>query len=396
MMSQVFNVLFTGKLSPNVDPDQAAREFASVFKVDEDKARTLISAGERRVLKMDVDAPTAQRYLEVLSEIGLEARIEPDPDSTPPTLLEREVDGHLGRTLVADAAPAGSSRHAEPVSPTMAGIVPRSGPLARPASHGWSWIKQAWALFTQQWQAWLLAVALVYLVTMALGLVPVIGSLATIILGPVFAGGLMLAAQTQQRGGSVRVSAGFDAFSTRGGQLALVGGLYFFGLVLVFLIAGLAVMTAGSLSAGSLEALSASDPELMAAAMGPGLVWLMLIATLLLVPLLMAYWFAPVLVTLNGLPALDAVRMSFRGCLKNILPLIVYGLALFFILVGFSLLFGLVMAALSALAEPLAILALLLLVPLMLVFAAVVILSIYTAYRDVFHGDELVSGQVTF
>lgn len=396
MMSQVFNVLFTGKLSPNVDPDQAAREFASVFKVDEDKARTLISAGERRVLKMDVDAPTAQRYLEVLSEIGLEARIEPDPDSTPPTLLEREVDGHLGRTLVADAAPAGSSRHAEPVSPTMAGIVPRSAPLARPASHGWSWIKQAWALFTQQWQAWLLAVALVYLVTMALGLVPVIGSLATIILGPVFAGGLMLAAQTQQRGGSVRVSAGFDAFSTRGGQLALVGGLYFFGLVLVFLIAGLAVMTAGSLSAGSLEALSASDPELMAAAMGPGLVWLMLIATLLLVPLLMAYWFAPVLVTLNGLPALDAVRMSFRGCLKNILPLIVYGLALFFILVGFSLLFGLVTAALSALAEPLAILALLLLVPLMLVFAAVVILSIYTAYRDVFHGDELVSGQVTF
>lgn len=396
MMSQVFNVLFTGKLSPNVDPDQAAREFASVFKVDEDKARTLISAGERRVLKMDVDAPTAQRYLEVLSEIGLEARIEPDPDSTPPTLLEREVDGHLGRTLVADAAPAGSSRHAEPVSPTMAGIVPSSAPLARPASHGWSWIKQAWALFTQQWQAWLLAVALVYLVTMALGLVPVIGSLATIILGPVFAGGLMLAAQTQQRGGSVRVSAGFDAFSTRGGQLALVGGLYFFGLVLVFLIAGLAVMTAGSLSAGSLEALSASDPELMAAAMGPGLVWLMLIATLLLVPLLMAYWFAPVLVTLNGLPALDAVRMSFRGCLKNILPLIVYGLALFFILVGFSLLFVLVTAALSALAEPLAILALLLLVPLMLVFAAVVILSIYTAYRDVFHGDELVSGQVTF
>ncbi|MBK1703574.1 BPSS1780 family membrane protein [Halochromatium glycolicum] len=401
-MSHSFQVVFTGRLSAAAQIDDAVRDFASVFKVDEAKARSLIGAGQERVLKADVDEQVARRYLDVLGEIGLEARLEqmegsPPEDSPPEGSSPSEAggDGDLQPVLAETASTPSSAPPPPPPSDPAAtsGLSLTAGPVARPASHGWDWIKQAWGQFKQQPRGWLLAVALVYLVTLALSMVPVVGSLATMILGPVFAGGLMLGAQTQQRGGTLRVSAGFDGFSRHGGQLALVGVLYFVGLILVFIIAGVLGFTLGGLSAGSLETLNTGDPEAMAA-MGPGLALLILFATLLFVPLLMAYWFAPALVALDGVPALDAMRMSFRGCWKNIVPFIVYGLTLFFILVGFSVLFGLLTAILSGLGETLAIVAMLLLVPLMLVFAVVVVLSIYSGYRDVFHREEPVSGRL--
>src|SRR5437016_14646188 len=62
------------------------------------------------------------------------------------------------------------------------------------------------------------------------------------------------------------------------------------------------------------------------------LAWL--IALALMVPVFMAVWFAPALVVFNELGALDALKASFLGCLKNIVPFLIYGLILF----GFTIL----------------------------------------------------------
>lgn len=382
-MAQVFRVVFTGRLSPAANADDAVRDFASVFKVDQARARELIGAGQERVLKSEVDEANARRYLDVLGEIGLEARIEPMTDANADAEAQRPAPP-------TDAGLPPPPPAAKP-SPVAGGSGPGATapasrqPSARRASSGWGWIKQAWTGFKQQPRGWLGAVALIYLISFALSMVPVIGSLATMVLGPVFAGGLMLGAQAQQRGERLRIGAAFDGFSKQGTQLALVGVLYLLGLILVFVAAGLVAMTAGALTAGSLEAMSSSDPEVVAAAVGPGVALFLLIVLLLMVPLLMAYWFAPPLVALDGLNAVEAMRTSFRGCVKNILPFVVYGLALFFILIGFSLVLGLVSAALSALGDAAAMVIVLLMAPVMLVFAAIVVLSIYTAYLDVFH-----------
>ena len=39
----------------------------------------------------------------------------------------------------------------------------------------------------------------------------------------------------------------------------------------------------------------------------------------------MLIWFAPLLVVFNGLPPLEAMKLSFAACLKNMLPFLVYG-----------------------------------------------------------------------
>ncbi len=395
-MAQVFKVVFTGALAPAANAEDAAREFASVFKVSEEKARALVGAGESRVLKSPVDAANAQRYLEVLEEIGLMARIEPiDSDESPPAVAPSAVVGDGAAARGAEAAV--EAQTAAPIAD--AGLGPslseqRVGPLGRSASHGWRWIKLAWQQFKAQPRRWLAAVALVYLVTFVLSLVPVFGSLATMILGPVFAGGLMLGAQSQERHGRLRVMAGFDAFSGHGGQLALVGLFYLVGLFLVFMVTGLILMGTGVLTAGSLDALSSNDPEIVAGALGPGITLALLVLLLAMVPLLMLYWFAPVLVALEGMSAIEAMRMSFRACWRNMVPFLVYGLALFFILTGASLILGLISALLALVSETLMVALMLLMIPLMLVFAALVVLSIYSAYRDVFHAPTRSPGSL--
>jgi hypothetical protein len=411
-MVQAYQVVFSGKLAPTANAEVVVRDFASIFKVSDEQARALILGGQARVLKSDVDADNAQRYQAVLEEIGLESRIEPMTAQAGPTLVSAvttpasapgavpkaaalEPDADPG--LAAETEAARGPRRQGPISAAPAAARGRTSstaqaddarqrmsPIGRPASHGWLWISQAWQQFKAQPRVWMAAVALVYLVTLVLSLVPVIGSLATMILSPVFAGGLMLGAQAQQRQGWLRVMAGFDGFSARGGQLALVGLFYLLGLMLALLAAGLVLMGAGLLTADTVEALNASDPEMAAAMLGPGIALVLLVVMLAMVPLLMMYWFAPALVALDGLSAVDAMRLSFSGCWKNLLPMLVYGLALLLILIGASLLLTVLSALLMGLSETLMVVVMLLLIPLMLAFAALVTLSIYSAYRDVF------------
>lgn len=411
-MAQSFKVVFTGVLDPAANAEEALRDFAAVFKVDEEQARSLIFDGQARVLKTDIDIDNARRYQEVLEEIGLQSRVEPmDADAETsaeavqaiPAAAEPPVASpdRLGTDSGFGAHNSGyqAERDIEQPAPDAASEAQGQQtlePVKRPAGQGWHWITQAWQQFKAQPRVWLAAVALVYLVTFVLSLVPVIGSLATMILGPVFAGGLMLGAQSQERHGSLRVMAGFDGFSMHGGQLALVGLLYLLGLFLAFMAAGLVLMASGVLAAGSMEALSSNDPEVVAGVLGPGIGLILLVLMLAMVPLLMLYWFAPALVALEGMTAIEAMQMSFRACWKNLIPFLVYGLALFFILVGASLALGVISALLTALSETLMVALMLVMIPLMLVFAALVLLSIYTAYRDVFRAQTQSPGSLAF
>jgi uncharacterized membrane protein len=92
----------------------------------------------------------------------------------------------------------------------------------------------------------------------------------------------------------------------------------------------------------------------------------LLVAFLLLLgPFLAATYFATPLVALGGVGPLSAVSMSLIGCMKNLLPFTVYIV---------------IVVVLSIVAS----------IPLGLgwfVLLPVLLLSLYTAYRDIFHED---------
>jgi uncharacterized membrane protein len=96
--------------------------------------------------------------------------------------------------------------------------------------------------------------------------------------------------------------------------------------------------------------------------MGLTMVLAMLVVFALLLPMIMAIWFAAPLVVFHEHGAWDAMKGSFAGCLKNILPFLWYSVVFTLLAVVASL-------------------------PLMLGWLAlgpVLAASLYTAYRDIY------------
>jgi uncharacterized membrane protein len=87
-----------------------------------------------------------------------------------------------------------------------------------------------------------------------------------------------------------------------------------------------------------------------------------LVMMALMIPVLMAVWFAAPLVVFHERGAVDALKESFAGCLKNIVPFLVYGVIFFVHAIVASIPLALGWLVLGPMAAA----------------------SIYTAYRDIY------------
>ena len=227
-----------------------------------------------------------------------------------------------------------------------------AGGRAVPSGHAWEWIAMGWGTFRRQAGMWVLLTIVLGMIVIALSVIPLLGSLAVTLLMPVFVGGLMIGCRRIDKGEDIELADLFAGFQRAGGPLVLVG--------LIGLGLTIAVMIPMMLAIG-LSAFSGADfPN--AAAVGTGALIGVLISLALIIPVNMALWFAPALVTLQDASPTRAIGQSFRGCIRNLVPFLVYGVILF-------------------------VLAILATIPLMLgwlVLAPVVIASVYAAFRDIF------------
>jgi uncharacterized membrane protein len=250
-----------------------------------------------------------------------------------------------------------------PPSPAAATPPPADG-ASVPAGHGLDWWTSGWRLFTAAPGAWL-AITVVYIAIMfALSLVPLLGQFAVSLIHPVLAGGIVLGCREQDRGGTLRVAHLFAGFSEKLGPLVILALLYFAGwLVIGFVAVGLVMTLIGG---GALAAIASGDAMqagyVLLSMMSMGALVVLLVCALLVVPLLMAFWFAPPLIMLRGDEPVAAMLTSFRACLRNMLPFTVYGLIgiVFIVIASLPLFLGL------------------------LVLIPVAAATVYTSYKDVF------------
>lgn len=226
-------------------------------------------------------------------------------------------------------------------------------PNSLSAGRGTAWISEGWGLFREAMGLWI-GIAVVFIaILMGLGLIPIIGQLANYFLGTVFAAGLMLGCRSIDQGEGLRFDHLFAGFQKNLGQLMLVGLLYLAGMIIILLI--VFVVFGGALVGIFLGKMS-SDFSMSSFLVA------MLIFMGLSIPLMMSIWFAPALVALNDMPAFAAMKLSFRGCLRNVLPFLVYGVVFFILAIIATIPIGL---------------GWLLLMPTM-------ICATYTAYREIF------------
>jgi len=229
------------------------------------------------------------------------------------------------------------------------------GGQSRPAGNGWTWIAEGWELFKRQPGLWIGMILLAAVIFIAASLIPIVGPLATTLFGPVFAAGVMVGCNTLDSGGELELGHLFAGFRERTGTLIAVGALYLAATVVVIVVVSLVM------GVGMMTMMGAGDPQEVAA-MGMTIVLAVLVMFALLLPAVMAIWLAAPLVVFHEHGAVEAMKGSFAGCLKNILPFLVYSVVLFVFAIAATL-------------------------PLMLgwlVLGPVFAASVYASYRDIY------------
>jgi len=228
------------------------------------------------------------------------------------------------------------------------------------AGAGWRWVAEGWRLFTRAPLMWVISIVVLFIVAIAMNLVPILGSLAFQLIQAVIAGGFMVACHSLARGGEFEIEHLLAGFKRKFGSLLLLGVFLVVGGLVIMLVlvafVGVTVVTA---------IMSGTNPEQIYGLIAASLMTLLLgslVALALTVPMLAAYWFAPALVVLNGLAPVEALKQSFIGSMRNFIPFLVYGIVM-------------------------TVLAILAMIPVglgMLVWIPLAITSTYAAYRSIF------------
>ena len=228
-----------------------------------------------------------------------------------------------------------------PYQPPTADVTPPAerlqeefipGGRSVPAGNALAWIGKGWAFFGRSPGIWIANTIIMFLLFIVLSVIPIIGGFATNLLMPIVIGGILLGCGSLDEGGGLRVEHLFAGFKDKGGQLALIGLFMLVATIVIFIVI---FVLALAMFGGSILQAAGNQQALAELFVARGLLMIALVvlfAMALTIPLWMAFWFAPALVVFHDLDAVDAMKQSFQGCLRNILPFLLYGVI--FLLLG--------------------------------------------------------------
>jgi hypothetical protein len=239
-------------------------------------------------------------------------------------------------------------------------------PRSNSAGAGVEWIGEGWRLFARAPLMWVVSLLVIFVIAILVNIIPFIGQLAFQVLQPVFAAGYMVACRSLETGEGFEIEHLFAGFRRNLANLIIVGLIFLAGWIVLLLVfaafAGFGIVMAF---------MTGNADDVMPAVLASGMSMLLglLVMLFLMIPLLMAYWFAPALVMLHDMAPVAAMKESFRGCIRNLLPFLIYGFIMLVLCVIAVIPFGLGM----------------------LVWFPVAIASTYAAYRTIYTEEPVPS-----
>lgn len=196
------------------------------------------------------------------------------------------------------------------------------------ARHGWQWLVQGLVLFRKDPAHWLMLIAVLFIGSRVLLAVPYLG-LLVVLITPNFLAGLTHGAQALEQGKPLRLGYLASGFLKNAGHLVTLGGVsllgHFLMLVAMTTVAGAALsdvvqtMSTGAITQETVAAMRVAAPRLLLS---------VCVGLAIAVPVMLAVWFAPMLVFFDDVKPGPAMLMSLWACLRNIMPMLVYAIAL--------------------------------------------------------------------
>ena len=244
------------------------------------------------------------------------------------------------------------------------------------ARRGARWVGEGWQLFRAAPLGWLALVFAYWIVMTAISLVPLAGTAAAAILVPAFSVGFMAAARAAERGERLELSVLFDGLRHDARRQLVLGVAYLACLAAVLAVT--AIADGGALARWMLTGQRPEDEVLHSGAF----LRAMATAALAYAPVMMMFWFAPPLAAWHATTPAKALFFSIAACLMNWRAFLAYGAvaALVTLAVPFLVLSGLLLASGGTLAVP----AMSLVFPLLILLLPTLFASFYASYRDVF------------
>ncbi|HEX6734526.1 MAG TPA: BPSS1780 family membrane protein [Azonexus sp.] len=250
------------------------------------------------------------------------------------------------------------------------------------SAEGWRWLAGGFAIFRRNPPILALLVVIYWFTVIFLNVLPVIGAFAASLVIPGLSVGLMQAARNLERGQPVGIQTLYGGLRENTRTLLALGALY---LVATLGILGLSALIDGGdllrymLASSRAERAAVEDADFTLSA---------LFVLVLLVPVLMAWWFAPMLAAWHRQPLGKALFFSFVACWMNWRAFLAYGAALLLVVgVVPGVLLGLLLVVLPGAAS---FVSSLLIVFMALVMAPAIFASFYASYRDIFGISEIV------
>jgi hypothetical protein len=243
-----------------------------------------------------------------------------------------------------------------------------------PARHGLLWLLAGFRLFRGN-PPLLTALTLGYLfLVIAVNLLPVVGPFLLPLALPALLVVLANGCKAIDRGGGTGPIALTYGIRQRGVELIRLGGLHLLGSILILAI--------GMAMEGGQVALPGAGQEINEEEMLASMARLFIVA----LPVITAFWFAPLLTTWDGIAPMKSVFFSFVAAWRNWRAFGVYGLSAAVAAIAVP---GLLLIGAGAISKSLLdVMAIVLKMLLMFIVAPTMMASLYVSYQDVFHGQD--------
>jgi hypothetical protein len=258
-----------------------------------------------------------------------------------------------------------------------------------PMLNGANWVIDGFKNFMISPFSWLLVVFLYIIMLGTLSILPFVSIISSII-APIFMGGLMMCARENKEQQTFPIKQLFSGFSINGGKLAGLGALNLGIMILLFIIIAVVALVVLLGNIENLQYLDNIESMIENNLFSPNdallVLLIVLIATSLIIPIAMAFWFAPALIIFHDVDIFTSLKLSFMGCLKNVMPYLIYSLFLIFIYFIAAIPI-IILATLIGDAEPNPLVVLLMVIIVTIeifVFASVFFTSVYASYEDIF------------
>jgi hypothetical protein len=249
-----------------------------------------------------------------------------------------------------------------------------------PLARGARWFAEGWRLFRVAPLMWLVLVFGYWMLMTAVSVIPYLGLAAATVLVPGISVGFMAASRSCARGRAPEIGQLFEGFRAGAARQLVLGGIYL--AALAALLGATSLADGGELARWMLTGRRPADEVLQSDAFLSALA----LAAALYAPVMMLYWFAPVLAAWHAMDPGKALFYSFFATLLNWRAFLAYGAVA--AAVTLAIPFALLGALLLGSGGELRLGVMALVFPLLIILLPTLFASFYASYRDVFGGEE--------